>query len=306
MGTIKGFAWAKVNLGLRILDRRPDGFHELRTVFQTISLHDQIEVETAPGAGSIDLTCGAMDIAPENNLAYRAARAWLRASGSDVDVRIRVEKHIPTGAGLGGGSSDAAAVLLALQALHPGLLTAQQLFSAASSLGSDVPFFLVGGRAVGIGRGTETYALQDAPRSWYVVLAPDVSISTPWAYETLAASRQSALTHVRKEASIEMFCASVNAPFTALPEGSIPAVQNDFEASIFERHPRLRQCRDWLLEHGALEAFMTGSGAALIGCFPSEASARSVVESPATPTNSYVVHTVCRSECHQWWKTPDR
>lgn len=305
MGTIAGFAWAKVNLGLRILDRRPDGFHELRTVFQTISLADRVEVETTPGSGVVSLTCPGVAGPDEDNLAFRAARAWLDLAGAKWDVGVTVEKRVPMGGGLGGGSSDAAAVLLALQALHPGEVEAAAVFQAAAGLGSDVPFFLVGGRAVGLGRGTEIYGLEDAATEWFLVLAPEVSIATPWAYKTLAESRPISLTHDRKEASIGVFCASVNAPRAALPESPVLPVPNDFESAIFAHHPRLGECRDWLQAQGALEAFLTGSGAAVVGRFADEAAARKAAGHSAKPTEAYVVHTVARAECHKWWHSPD-
>ena len=146
-------ALAKINLDLRVIAKRPDGYHELRTVFQTISLSDRLDIVFTPSrATSVELD-SSLDIA--DNLAARAAHLCLDELKLTARVEMRLEKRIPMGAGLGGGSSDAAAVLLALPPLAGRAISATRLIAIARELGSDVPFFLVGGRAVGLGRGTE-------------------------------------------------------------------------------------------------------------------------------------------------------
>src|SRR5262249_36130499 len=157
-----------INLGLRVLYRRPDNFHEIRTIFQTISLSDRVELVYQRGrkTRSVELTCRRAELAGPGNLAARAALRLLEATGSAGSVRLHLEKRTPIGAGLGGGSSDAAAVLLALGSLLRPQPSRELLHRLAQDLGSDVPFFLVGGRALGVGRGAEVYPLADIPERW--------------------------------------------------------------------------------------------------------------------------------------------
>ena len=177
-------ALAKINLDLRVLGQRPDGYHELRSIFQTVSLADTLEVAFTPARRTtIQLADGA---GIPDNLVLRAADLAMEAMRSDGRVEMRLEKRIPMGAGLGGGSSDAAAVLLALPVLAGGALDFEQLAALAGQLGSDVNFFLVGGAAAGIGRGTELYPLPDSPARAGILLAPGVHVSTAEAYRALS------------------------------------------------------------------------------------------------------------------------
>ena len=153
---------AKINLDLRVLHKRPDGFHELRTIFQTISLADTIDVEYQRGRSKIELKSN-IDI--PGNLIVKAADLVMRATRAKGQLRIRLTKRIPMGSGLGGGSSNAAAMLLALPAILNKKIALEKLMELAAELGSDVPFFLIGGTAVGLGRGTELYPLPDVPAS---------------------------------------------------------------------------------------------------------------------------------------------
>src|SRR5262245_50409048 len=161
-------AHAKINLDLRVLGPRPDGYHELRTVFQAISLHDVLECVTHDGPLAIECEMAGVPL-DRANLVWRAAEAlWtsLRRVGGARGVRIRLTKGIPVQAGLGGGSTDAAATLLALARFWRVSLRPNQLVDVAASLGADVPFFLSGGTALGLGRGDEIYPLADLPRHW--------------------------------------------------------------------------------------------------------------------------------------------
>ena len=175
MRTLSGPAPAKINLGLRVLNRGSDGYHELRTIFQTISLADQLRVAYDPGGdGAVALDCDDTSLSTRNNLAVRAAESLLRAGGWPGAVAIELKKRIPAGAGLGGGSSDAGAVLLALRRLLKPRPHSKMLAEVAAELGSDVPFFLQGGTAVGLGRGEEVCPLPDQPRRWLVLVAPGI------------------------------------------------------------------------------------------------------------------------------------
>ena len=179
MRSLSGPAPAKINLGLRVLNRRSDGYHELRTIFQTISLADHLTVGYDPrGDGEVELDCDDISLSTKDNLAVRAAESLLRAGAWRGRVAIELKKRIPAGAGLGGGSSDAAAVLLALgRLLKPRPHTAM-LAEVAAELGSDVPFFLHGGTAVGLGRGEEVYPLPDQPRRRLVLVTPEIFVSS--------------------------------------------------------------------------------------------------------------------------------
>src|SRR5436190_10841055 len=176
-------ALAKINLDLRVLHKRPDGFHELRTVFQTISLADRLDLTFTPQRATSIVLQSNIDIA--DNLVTKAARACLDEMRRTGRIELRLEKRIPMGAGLGGGSSDAAAVLLALPVLAGGVIAIERLMAMARDLGSDVPFFLLGGRAAGIGRGTELYPLPDVASGPAVLVTPGIHVSTAAAYSAL-------------------------------------------------------------------------------------------------------------------------
>src|SRR5947207_306067 len=197
-------ALAKINLDLRVLGKRPDGYHELRTIFQTISLSDRLDIAFTPGrATAIDLESN-VDIA--DNLAFRAARMCLDEMRLTGRVELRLEKRIPMGAGLGGGSSDAAAVLLALPVLAGRWISMPRLIVMARELGSDVPFFLIGGRAAGLGRGTEIYPQQNLRITSALLVAPGIHVSTAAAYASLDHDR---LTTESLQNNIDSFQANV-------------------------------------------------------------------------------------------------
>ncbi len=248
-------AAAKINLDLRVLARRPDGYHELRTILQTISLADTLDIAFTPGRKT---TIALEDrLAIPDNLVLRAARLAMEAMGAAGRVEMRLRKRIPLGAGLGGGSSDAAAVLLALPVLAGRAVGLRKLSELAGELGSDVPFFLLGGRAVGIGRGTELFPLPDGPPAQGVLVAPGVHVSTAEAYRALSAR----LTTESQQNKIFSFQSHTWNP------SAVEAAANDFETVVFERHQRLAALKKRLLRAGARPALMTGSGSALFGLF---------------------------------------
>jgi 4-diphosphocytidyl-2-C-methyl-D-erythritol kinase len=175
-------SFAKINLGLAIGPRRPDGFHELRTVYQTIALHDRVRVQVASGRG-IEVRCGHPDV-PENdsNTCHRMAELVLQALGARRRVTIHIEKRLPVQGGLGAASSNAAATLFALERALKTRLPGAQRMRLAAAVGSDVPLFLVGGTVLGLGRGEEVYPLEDLPSLACVVATPRLSVSTPEAF----------------------------------------------------------------------------------------------------------------------------
>lgn len=266
-------AFAKLNLTLTVLHKRPDHFHELRTIFQTISLHDRLEIQYTPARRRrVELDCS-LPIA--DNLVVRAAHAVLDEIRVNAEVRFRLEKRIPMGGGLGGGSSDAAAVLLALPALARRAVDESRLYEIAAALGSDVPFFLLGGTALGMGRGEELYPLDLAGSHAALLLFPPVSVSTPEAFRGLARPAAAQLTSpeivnkMKRFQSIArlMVCPDAGGDWKAFCE-------NDFEAAVFRQYPLLESLRRKLLRTGAQPARMTGSGSAIFGVYPTRKAAR--------------------------------
>jgi len=255
-------AYAKINLDLHVLNRRPDGYHELRTVYQTISLADDLEISFRPARQSrITVDCG---VEIPNNLAARAAELALEAMRVRGEVRMRLNKQIPLGAGLGGGSSDAAAVLLALPVLAKRPIELEKMIKLACRLGSDVPFFLLGGTALGVGRGEEVYPLPDLRRAQGLLVAPELHIATAEAYQALGRG----LTLAAPENIISSFQSCIWHRSVGTPgAGGAPWGSNDFEDVVFARHPRLRRLKRTLVRLGAEPAQMTGSGSALYGIF---------------------------------------
>jgi len=263
-------AHAKINLDLRVLGPRADGYHELRTVFQSIALHDVIEC--LPREGPLAIECDAAGVPLDgSNLVWRAADAlWraLRRPGPARDVVIRLHKNIPLQAGLGGGSADAAAALLALSRLWNVPLRPAQLTDVAATLGADVPFFLSGGTALGLGRGDEVYPLADLPRHWIVLLVPGFGVSTADAYNWYDSERDLSRGGGAREAQ------HVPGPWPSRAAQMI----NDLEAPIARHHPEIDQMRTALRRAGALAAAMSGSGSAVFGLFQKHREALAAVE----------------------------
>jgi len=280
-------AYAKVNLCLDVLGQRRDGYHELRTIFQTITLHDMLALEVAPNS-KIDLrVIGNSALAGEtgrDNLVYRALDELRRELRVRQGIRAVLTKRIPVGRGLGGGSSDAAAALIAFLRLTGKRMEAARLVQIASRLGADVPFFLRGGRALGIGRGDEIYPLPNAPKQTIVVVSPrDIGVSTKDAFQWISAE----LTKRPEPPKIWGFC--------ALCWSRQEEVSNDFEGPVFSRYPRLREIRDGLLKRGAADAALAGSGSAVFGIFRNPARARRAAR--AFPEDSvFVVETLSRED----------
>jgi 4-diphosphocytidyl-2-C-methyl-D-erythritol kinase len=266
--TLRLKAFAKVNLCLHIVGKFPDGYHELRTVFQSISLHDSLELELSSSrdislevASELD---GPALPADASNLVWRAIDAIKRELHLHNGFRARLTKRIPVARGLGGGSSDAAAALLGVLQLTRRELPPPRLLEIASSLGADVPFFLFGGRALGVHRGDEIYPLPDLPSRSILVVSPcGIGVSTRDAYSWL----DQRLTTPGSTSRMWSFCALCWSRQSG-------ALANDFEVAVFRRHPRLSQNRRRLLQEGATEAALAGSGSAVFGFFRNPAQAR--------------------------------
>jgi 4-diphosphocytidyl-2-C-methyl-D-erythritol kinase len=292
-------AYAKVNLRLEVLGKRADGYHELRTIFQTVSLHDTLRLRSARQPG-ITLSVTGNEVLSqeplEKNLVYRAVDALRRELKARGGVEILLEKRIPAGRGLGGGSSDAAAALLGYLRFTQKRMTAGQLLPIAAGLGADVPFFLFGGRALGVSRGDEIYPLPDIGKFNLLIVSPkNIHVPTSEAYRWLHAPEMASLTKSAAAHKLYKFCALC----WSAPEESLG---NDFEAAVFRRHPRLGKIKRALLRVGASEALLAGSGSAVFGVFPSPAKARrAVVGFPQDQT--FVCESISRSRYERLLKS---
>jgi len=287
MSEVRVPAFAKINLRLEVLGRRPDNFHELRTIFQTISLKDELRFRKSrkPGIELRVVGNASLSAEPiEKNLVYQAVDAVKRELAILTGVAIELRKAIPAGRGMGGGSSDAAAALIGCLRLLKKRLPRERLFAIAASLGADVPFFLEGGRATGIGKGDEIYPLPDMPKRHLLIVSPQaIHVPTPNAYRWLKAPQ---LTNSAGNPKLYRFCALA----WSLQGGPL---LNDFEEAVFQQHPRLVEIKRELLQNGASEALLAGSGSAVFGVFPSPAKARrAAVGFPLDQT--FVCETISR------------
>lgn len=277
-------AFAKINLCLHVMGKRPDGYHELRTIFQAISLYDTLTLaKTARPGIALTVSDPSLSAGPDN-LVHRAIDAIGKEIGFRGGVKAHLEKRIPVARGLGGGSSDAAAALIGMLRLTKKEVALDRLMEIAAGLGADVPFFLFGGRALAVNRGDEIYPWPDAPPRTVLVVSPKgIGVSTRDAYQWVSEE----LTNRVKPPSIWGFC--------ALCWSGQGAVANDFEAPVFSRHPRLGEIRDALLKRGAAEAALAGSGSAVFGLYRNPAQARRAARE--FPEDSvFVVETLSRAK----------
>ena len=244
-------AFAKINLDLRVLGLRDDGYHEVRTVLQTIDWADEIHIDPAQRFEFVEHGVQA----GEANLVVRAARAFERLTAGPVRARIELLKNLPSGAGLGGGSADAAVTMLGLQRFYDKEIADQELIPALAELGSDVPFFVSGGKALGTGRGEKITPLTDETGYALLIVVPPLAIATREAY--------SWLTEQGKSNTINRFCAQQVSGSGEEEPG------NDFESAVFPRHPLLSEIKSEFLGAGARRASLSGTGSAIFGIFGS-------------------------------------
>jgi 4-diphosphocytidyl-2-C-methyl-D-erythritol kinase len=282
-------SYAKINWTLDVLFKREDGFHELRTIYQTVSLHDTLRLMTTSGA--IEIACDDARVPlDESNLAHRAATRLRAAAGVTAGARIEISKRIPVAAGLGGGSSNAAATLLGLAQLWQVNLDERELFDIAAGLGSDVPLFLIGGTVLGVGRGEEVYPLEPVDCSELLLAHAGVAVSTATAY-----ARLSRLT--RQEALRIM-------PFTLFAAKAIrelPLVAaNDLEETVIAAHPEIAEVKRRLQGCGARHVLMSGSGGTVWAVFDnSETSERAQAELRAAGYWAERARAISRQEYHE-------
>jgi 4-diphosphocytidyl-2-C-methyl-D-erythritol kinase len=262
------FAPAKINLTLRILDRRPDGFHSLWSIMQTVALEDEVQIRLRADRQDIRLRCDSTQLAADqSNLVYRAAAEVLERAQHAIGLDIELRKRIPMGAGLGGGSSDAAATIIGLNHLLQLKWSPTQMADVGQSLGSDVPFFIFAPSAFVAGRGESVRPVVIEDARWVVLVNPRFGVNTKWAYQELAATRTAVtpLSQVQRELDRQSKVSWVQL---------IAAAENDFEAPVFATHKKLGEIKHRLQAEEAEIALLSGSGATVFGVFGNEARAR--------------------------------
>ena len=256
-------SFAKINLALAVLGRRPDGYHNIETVFQTIDLADELDFRPST---EISLTCEDLpDVSAGDNIVWKAATSLAERVGERRGAAITLRKKIPSGAGLGGGSGNAAAALLGLRRFWNLNISDADLCVVAAELGSDVPFFLMGGAAHGKGRGEILSALPDFQPEHLVVVFPGVSVSTAWAYRALNLG----LTFTDSDPKIQRFIG-----LTENGSSWRAGIFNDFETAILPAHPEIAEAKSFLEKQGATSTLLSGSGSSVFGFFLGEESAR--------------------------------
>jgi 4-diphosphocytidyl-2-C-methyl-D-erythritol kinase len=295
--TVRSFA--KINLGLRIGASRTDGFHELLTVYQTIALDDVIKVSVVRGTG-IEISCAHQRVPTDaSNTCYRIVEKTMSALGMERRVVIEIEKHVPVQGGLGGGSANAAATLLALERAMKRSLPWQEKLRVAAEVGSDIPLFLIGGTVLGVGRGEQVYPLDDLPPIACVVVFPDAEVPTAKAFaewDRKVAARDSKLTPARASDRMVELGRGLSAWLSEMSSGAPrqisrrgraenpllelvrAGIENDFEQVVFPEYPELSEGKSALERAGAKYASLSGSGSTLYGLFASKEAARGAAE----------------------------
>ena len=260
---------AKINLGLRVVGKRADGYHLIDTIMVPVSLYDEIDIRKIRGAASnqtgrglIEITCDHPNVPQgEENIVYRAAQLIMKKNRRAQSISIHIKKNIPVGAGLGGGSSDAAATLVGLNRLFKLRLSIALLKKMALSLGADVPFFIQARPARAQGIGERLRPLRTLPRFWAVIVYPGFPVSTAWVYGNLARK----LTKPIVNTSI--------APSRKGIDALTRQLENDLESVTLKRYPKIAALKQKLLREGALQVLMSGSGSSVFGIFNSERAA---------------------------------
>lgn len=256
-------AYGKINLWLEVLRKRPDGYHDLSTLMLPVAVYDRLDVEVVHRG--MRLECPHPEVPKDDrNLVWRAAEAFFQRSGWRIGLHIRLQKGIPVGAGMGGGSADAAAVLTCLNRITPQRLSSQALHELARSLGADVPFFLLGAPALAAGIGDVLQPVSGLPKYPLVLIKPPFAVSTAWAYGSLKLTRGG--SHIKIDTLL------------ACPHNPASCLENDLEDVVAERHPDIIAIKGWLRRNGAVGALMTGSGPTVFGIFETVGQAAAVAE----------------------------
>ncbi len=259
-------AHAKINLGLRVLRKREDGFHDIETIFHCINLFDDLAI--TPSQHAISISSNNTKIpTDENNLCWKAVELLRTELGTELGASIHLNKNIPIGAGLGGGSSDAAAVLTSLPKVWNVNVEPSTLAATALQIGSDVPFFLHNGSAYAEGRGERLTFVKLSIPYWIVLVTPNIHISTAWAYRELSARKK-----------FDVHAERLYDGATCRVAGIASLMTNDFEDVVFEAYPKIAETKRRLRTSGAAYALMSGSGSSVYGLFDDETEARRTME----------------------------
>jgi 4-diphosphocytidyl-2-C-methyl-D-erythritol kinase len=311
-------SFAKINLGLRIGPLRADGFHELRTVYQTIALHDMVSVSFGRGSG-IEIRCKDPRVPTDStNTCVKTVERAMQALKVRGRVVIEIEKRLPVQGGLGGASGNAVAALLALEGSLQKQLPAAERLRIAAEVGSDIPLFLIGGTVLGVGRGEEVYPLPDLPPTACVIALPEIAISTPKAFAEwdeeakLTPSTQSdRMLEFSREISAWLNAAQIGRRSGVSARGGGRAenplldlvrtgIENDFERVVFPEYPELLEVKRVLEKAGAKYASLSGSGSAIYGLFDSQQKAAAAAKRLIKQgTRALVTSTLTR---RQYWK----
>lgn len=301
-------SFAKINWTLEILGKRPDGYHELRTLLQTVDLADELTFE--PRETGIEIICDHPDVpTDETNLVHGAARLFRDLTGVDRGISVKIDKRLPTAAGVGGGSSNAAVTLLALQRLWGVELQPRQLFTLAAKLGADVPFFLIGGTGLGIGRGDEVYPLDDFNEQFLLLVNAGIQIPTREVYANLPPELTKKEALAKMPFSFEAAYTHMAARIAAQGEQAqtnrfrADRLHNDLEIPVLPRHPLLVEIKRRLAASGARGVLMSGSGSTVFAIFDSE-EARSGAKCDLSTTGWWCApaRTLSRHECQQAYR----
>jgi len=254
---------AKINLSLDVVGKRDDGYHLLRMLMQSVTLYDYVTVEKI--RDGIELTCSRQDIAcDKSNTAYKMACLILDKYNIDYGVKIHIEKHIPVGAGLAGGSTDAAGVIKAMNQLFNLNMSLQEMLEIGLKVGADVPYCIMGGTALAEGIGEKLTPLRPLKRTWCVIAKPEISISTKEAYGALRLDR------IIRHPATEQLIGYINSDeIKRLASGMV----NVLEDACTSRYPEIYEIRKLMQQHGAMGSMMTGSGSAVFGLFQNRSEA---------------------------------
>lgn len=264
MHQIRCKAYAKINLTLDVTGKRADGYHDLKTVMHTVSLCDDIHIIKTDKEIRLKTNLGFLPC-DRRNIAYRAAEVFLQKTGISCGFNININKRIPVAAGLAGGSADCAAVLRALNAMHGNPLSVYELKELAGNLGSDIPFCIEGGCALAEGRGELLTRLPSLPKTFFVLVKPNIYVPTPWVYKNL---------HLDKITEHPDTAGCIQ----ALKDGDIRGVAvrmyNVLESVTAEKYAVINKIKTKLINLGALGSIMSGSGSTVFGMFDSEKTAK--------------------------------
>lgn len=261
MNSIELFSHAKINLRLDIVRKRKDGYHDIRTLFQKVSLRDELRITTS--GNSIKVECDNHQVpANEGNLAYTAAQAILSQYGIKDGVSISIKKNIPLAAGLGGGSSNAASTLLGINQLFGLGASTRELMRIGRDIGADVPFFIFGKTALATGIGDRLEKIEITPKLWLLLITPGIQISTAWAYSNLRMGLTSRPINTNIPNCINHLTEIIS------------LLSNDLEKAVIPRYPIVKSIKEDLLNKGAKGSLMSGSGSTVYGIFSSEDEAK--------------------------------